>query len=80
MEHRDRATGWQHAKLSGHKNEDLVNILLDTNPEYANDFLCRLGLQGEAIKETATDLKDKATKTAKQVADSVKSKVKEVRK
>ena len=24
MEHRDRATGWQHAKLSGHKNEDLV--------------------------------------------------------
>lgn len=53
MEHRDRATGWQHAKLSGHKNEDLVKILLDTNPEYANDFLCRLGLQGETIKETS---------------------------
>lgn len=53
MEHRDRATGWQHAKLSGHKNEDLVKILLDTNPEYANDFLCRLGLHGETIRETS---------------------------
>ena len=53
MEHRDRATGWQHAKLSGHKNEDLVKILLDTNSEYANDFLCRIGLQGETIKETS---------------------------
>ena len=53
MEHRDRATGWQHAKLSGHKNEDLVKILLDTNPEYASDFLYRLGIQGETIKETS---------------------------
>ena len=53
MEHRDRATGWQHAKLSGHKNEDLVKILLDTNQEYASDFLCRIGSQGEAIKETS---------------------------
>jgi len=53
MEHRDRATGWQHAKLSGHKNEDLVKILLDTNEQYANDFLCRLGMQGETIKETS---------------------------
>ena len=26
MEHRDRASGWQHAKLSGHKNEDLVKM------------------------------------------------------
>ena len=53
MEHRDRATGWQHAKLSGHKNEDLVKILLDTNPEYANDFLRRSGLKGEIIKENS---------------------------
>ena len=53
MEHRDRATGWQYAKLSGHKNEDLVKILLDTNKEYANDFLCRIGLHGETIKETS---------------------------
>ena len=53
MNHRDRATGWQHAKLSGHKNEDLVKLLLDTDPEYAKAFLCRLGLQGKAIKETS---------------------------
>ena len=53
MEHRDRATGWQHAKLSGHKNEDLVKHLLDNDPEYAEAFLCRLGLPGEKIKETS---------------------------
>lgn len=53
MEHRDRATGWQHAKLSGHKNEDLVKDLLDNNPEYANAFLSRLGLSGDSIKETS---------------------------
>lgn len=51
MEHRDRATGWQHAKLSGHKNEDLVKNLLDNNPKYAADFLCRLGFSGEIIEE-----------------------------
>lgn len=53
MEHRNRATGWQHAKLSGHRNEDLVKDLLDNNPEYAKAFLCRLGLSGESIKETS---------------------------
>lgn len=29
MEHRDRATGWKYAKLSGHRNEALVKLLLD---------------------------------------------------
>ena len=53
MEHRDRATGWQHAKLSGHKNEDLVKLRLDTDPEYARAFLCRLGLQSDSIRETS---------------------------
>lgn len=43
MEHRDRATGWKHAKLSGHKNEDLVKQLLDTHPDYAQSFLERIG-------------------------------------
>lgn len=52
MEHRDRATGWQHAKLSGHKNENLVKNLLDTDETYASDFLCRLGLAGESIVDT----------------------------
>lgn len=53
MEYRDRATGWKYAKLSGHKNEDLVKSLLDTDSKYANDFLCRLGLQGDTIKRTS---------------------------
>ncbi len=53
MEHRDRATGWQHAKLSGHENEDMVKDLLDNNHEYAKDFLCRLGLPDESIQETS---------------------------
>lgn len=30
-EHRDRASGWKHAKLSGHKNEELVCDLLKTD-------------------------------------------------
>lgn len=53
MENRDRASGWKHAKLSGHKNEDLVKNLLDHNQEYSNNLLCRLGLSGEAVKETS---------------------------
>ena len=39
MDHRDRATGWQHAKLSGHKNEDLVKKLLDSDGHFQNRFL-----------------------------------------
>ena len=42
MEHRDRATGWQHAKLSGHKNEDLVKIRLDTDEVFAASLLKRV--------------------------------------
>ncbi len=42
MEHRDRATGWQHAKLSGHENEDLVKIRLDTDEEFAGSLLRRI--------------------------------------
>lgn len=39
MEHRDRSTGWKHAKLSGHKNEDIVKINLDKNKDFQADFL-----------------------------------------
>lgn len=42
MEHRDRATGWQYAKLSGHKNEDLVKIRLDTDEVFATSLLKRI--------------------------------------
>lgn len=42
MEHRDRATGWKYAKLSGHKNEDLVKIRLDTDEVFATSLLKRI--------------------------------------
>lgn len=42
MMHRDRATGWQHAKLSGHKNEDLVKNLIDTDQNFQDNFLKRI--------------------------------------
>ena len=50
MENRDRSTGWQYAKRSGHKNEELVKQLLVSNPDYANELLTRMGFTGETIK------------------------------
>ncbi|MCM1534291.1 MAG: hypothetical protein NC126_00035 [Clostridium sp.] len=51
--YRDRAAGWQHAKLSGHSNEALVKKLLDTDEEYGREFMERLGLYGETIASTS---------------------------
>ena len=53
MAQRNRATGWQHAKLSGHTNEAQVKELLDSNVEYAKKFMTRLGLAHEAIQSTS---------------------------
>lgn len=53
MEHRDRATGWQHAKLSGHKNEDLVKDLLDTDRHFQNSFLKRVNRASAKIIKTS---------------------------
>ena len=53
MEHRDRASGWQHAKLSGHKNEDLVKNLLDTDKSFQNSFLRRIDKASAGIVETS---------------------------
>lgn len=52
MEHRDRATGWQHAKLSGHKNEDLVKTYLDTDEEFAASLLRRIDRPSAHIVRT----------------------------
>lgn len=49
MEHRNRASGWKHAKLSGHSNEALAKKLLENNADYAEHFLSRLGLESETI-------------------------------
>ena len=40
---RDRATGWQHAKLSGHKNENNVERLFD-DADFRERFSKRLGI------------------------------------
>ena len=53
MIHRDRSTGWKHAKLSGHENEERIKNLLDNNAEYAKDFLKRINHQNEIILETS---------------------------
>lgn len=53
MIYRDRAAGWQHAKLSGHSNEALVKQFLDTNEEYRREFMVRLGCPGETIAKTS---------------------------
>lgn len=45
---RDRASGWKHAKLSGHENEVDVERLFDDN-EFSNEFSARLGV-GKIIK------------------------------
>ncbi|HZJ78743.1 MAG TPA: hypothetical protein VFD52_08105 [Clostridia bacterium] len=53
MEHRDRASGWKHAKLSGHKNENLVKQLLDTDKVYAGEFTRRIGCRNDEIADTS---------------------------
>ncbi len=53
MEHRDRSSGWQHAKLSGHKNEDLVKMRLDTDEDFAASLLKRIGKASSHIIHTS---------------------------
>ena len=53
MEHRDRATGWQYAKLSGHKNEDLVKVHLDNDLPFQNSFLERVDCASAKIIKTS---------------------------
>ncbi len=53
MTQRNRASGWQHAKLSGHSNESFVKELLDNNAQYCDIFMARLNLDSETIKSTS---------------------------
>ena len=53
MTPRNRATGWQYAKLSGHQNEILIKELLDTNPTYTSYFLPQINAGGERITATS---------------------------
>lgn len=49
---RNRATGWQYAKLSGHTNEELVNFRLETDKKFANSLLKKLGRPSANIINT----------------------------
>lgn len=49
MEKRDRASGWKHAKLTGHENESTIEYLMETSPEYQKMFLSKVGKEGTAI-------------------------------
>lgn len=53
MEHRDRATGWKHAKLSGHQNEDLVKYYLDNEKIFQDLFLKKIGKPSAKILKTS---------------------------
>lgn len=50
MSARNRAAGWQHAKLSGHQNENNIEQLLMNSPDVASSFLRRIGLSGLSIR------------------------------
>lgn len=51
---RNRSEGWQHAKLSGHSNEEHVKQLLDSDKSYAKQLLKRIGC--DAVKLTNTSI------------------------
>lgn len=53
MVQRNRAAGWQHAKLSGHKNEDLVKLHLDESKDFQENFLSRVDRAGTQITHTS---------------------------
>lgn len=53
MEHRNRAVGWKYAKLSGHRNEDLVKDALDKNEEFGYSFLKRVNRSEKTIVTTS---------------------------
>ena len=54
MTERNRAKGWQHAKLSGHTNESAIGLLLKSSPAYQKDFLVKIGRQETAISHVDT--------------------------
>ncbi len=53
MDHKDRSSGWQHAKMSGHKNEALVKKRLDEDKAFQEDFLRRIDRADASITDTS---------------------------
>lgn len=48
-EHRNRADGWKHAKLSGHENESKLEYLMQYDAATQQHFLERVGKAGHTI-------------------------------
>ena len=62
--HRNRAQGWKHAKLSGHKNENLIKHFLDTDEKCREGFLKRTNCENEKIIATSIGgLKEKSVES-----------------
>lgn len=53
IEKRNRAAGWQHAKLSGHANECTIEKLLQTDVAYQQAFLSKVGKASAQIAQVA---------------------------
>lgn len=49
IEHRNRATGWQHAKRSGHENESILEELMLNDVDVQQYFLERIGKLEQTI-------------------------------
>lgn len=49
MEKRDRVCGWKHAKITGHENESAIECLMETDKDYQNMFLKKVGKTGHTV-------------------------------
>lgn len=67
---RNRATGWLHAKLSGHENENDVELLFQ-DQTFCDEFSNRLGV-GKIVQASVGGLKEKDVQSV--LGDKTKSK------
>ncbi len=72
MPERNRAEGWQHAKLSGHKNEDLVTELVMHDPDIQQALLHCANKSGRVVGVAEGGLCETAIPSV--LGDSTKSK------
>ena len=72
MGKRSRAEGWQHAKLSGHRNEDLIANLVITNPQVQDELLLCAHKKGKINRVAEGGLHEKNIPSI--LGDSTKAK------
>ena len=54
MGNRNRASGWKYAKISGHKNESIIESLMNSDEKYQKAFLNKIGNPNSVIKHIET--------------------------